>query len=1636
MGVLYAYNEVDCMVSYAHVIFFDRYRADEKLGESPVFVSYVGTDTVTNTRVLIRILNPDMYTRYEVDRICFLGEIGGICRFDDPHILKILAADSYINTLVIVSEFVPGCSLKEYLEKHGKLDIRQALGFTYQIASALKYAHGHQIVHRNIKPVNIFVSDNDGEPSLKLFDFGMSYVIDYMSSSRVTANDDFGYMSPEATGLLDRKVDARSDLYSVGILLYRFVTGTLPFHADSIDNMVYKHVAVTPPSPDKFNQDIPADINKMILKLLSKDPDMRYQSATDLLTDIDRFSNNSYSSDVTPAKDLIRSISVRSKQLSRKKELSKIRTLLDQSLTSKGRFCTVQGPFGYGKSDLVTIFSNELVTNAIPYFRAHFTSATAQTPYHAFREILTNYIELYDRNERKVQVTEKNRLTRDFSGCSELITSICPEMKRILSASSSLPSIGQYKESQRSNMLLASFFLSLYTLEKPFVLILEDLQYADAASLHLIEEIAASISSYKVFVLCTYRTTETGEFPYLDDFVKKIKTNAVYEDIMLTPFDDARMKEFISDILDIRPDMCSELATYLLEKTEGNPYFAVNVLRSMLEDGVIRMSRNSLEANWGLLRAINTVDHLSRLIDKRMEQLSEDAISFLEIASIIGSDFSLDLLCMITDVDRTAAMSWIEDSIAVQFVEFKSSHNLMSFAHDDIYQKFLSRLSPERQKELHYHIGRALEYTLSDGDQNNIFIMLRHLLAAGDEELVYKYILDAARLSRESNAIESSLEYYTIALRILEKKEGTGGETWLNIKQAMAELSLTAGHFNDAIDIACELLPVMTDPVSKAKLQYYIGLSYFRQSNFYECENSLIGALAELGDNFPSSGFMFNFRRKFMKVRKKLTSHFTGDPSVRTTDHDTAKNRIIISIYETLCWIYIYTDFSKFEYSSLHLYQFAYSNYGSSPQMASAASSLSVYYMTHGKYKPAEYTQSLAIKMRKASGDEYGMARSHFFTGIGYQWQCDLEKSTKAFNEAVLGFQKVGDLWEVNNSNNFLARTYLMGGKYDDCIKLCEEVIQSSAKLGDRVALAQAYSTLTTCYTEQGNFIVAGEIARSLSTLAASLSFPYINLIYDLCYGKLLLEQEKFRDAVTVLTEGVKIYEANNLPKEYTASIYGYLAIAKIKLLDTERSSLPISHIQSIELNIADLCDKAVKESKHRPNENFAAIRANALFGIITERYGRTESFYKAGANLMVLSQYRYEVAKLDYEYGCYLLSKHRLNESRYYIFEAYMSFSGISSTYYLKKCESIISERFKDDFKNNPLLESITDRRNRMNIDRKINTLLRLGDRLTSTLELEELQRKILQDAVELVGAERGILFLYPESGEKKLYVASVFNLGSFDCNTYDWMLEEVERKGKPIVINDVQSDEYRKHYTVMVRYGIKSVMAMPIFVRGNLFGVIYLDSRLLRQIFTDDYIETMEFIANQSGAPIENARLYHRAITDGLTQIFGRSYLDNQIIDRTADPDVKLSAIMIDVDNFKRCNDTYGHSFGDKVLKQLAGIMKRVSGEHGTPCRYGGEEFVVLIDSNEEELVLDIAEKIRTTVENSAVPLNDGNDVKMISVTISVGVSIWNNTLERVDLVEHADAAMYYAKHHGKNQVVLWHEGIEMESDADDKR
>ncbi len=1620
------------MDPYENVIFFDRYQVERTLEEGAFCVSLIGHDLAANRDVLIRLVNPSVITKFEIDKICYVKDLGIIRHFESSGILKMLESGNYANTICSIYEYNNHTFLSKHLEKYGRLDSVTALKLVRQLAYALRYSHEQHVFHRGISADCVALNTSDGgDLSAELFDFGISYMIDYSSATGKLVDEHFGYMAPESTGLVDTKIDGRSDLYSLGVLLYQLLTGTLPFHSDSIDNMVYQHVAVPVRSPHEVVSGLSVEASRITLKLLAKDPDQRYQTCNELINDIDRLLSGNMDSDLfTPGgSTVLKALESDSKYLCRRQELNDIKALVTKAFEKGGAFYLLRGPKNCGKSDLFSNLCSELVAASIPFFRCHFSQISSQVPYSGFSEILDDYLSLFNKYDKKLQITEGRRLAALLSGSTDTVLSFSPEMKNVLpKRTGGLADPEAFKDQQHTLMQLSAFFLSLYTQKKPFVYIFDDIHNADPASLALIEEIARSVSSYKVFIICSYSNNLSADNEYLRTLLDSLIERGHNCFFDLFPYDEERLAGFFKDLLNLNRDDAQALASYLLPKTEGNPYYAVNIIHSMLEDDVISIRDGRLEQNWQQLKSLNTVSDMQQIIERRITSLDEDTVSLLKVASVIGTEFSLDLLSVITDLKVDTLLRMFDLPLQRNLVEFSSSKNILVFSHNDIYDAVISRLEKRELESLHYWVAKALELTIETRPAD-IFALCSHFEAARANAGLRVHIMTAARAALASNAIESAIKYFVTALRLLEGQASTGNADWKECKRSLVHLYLTCGRFDDAIAAANDLLALLRDNTQIAKLLYYIGLGYFRQSRFREAEDVLIRALDYIGQGFPKNSMTFKTSSMLLKLNKLLTGAGTKsieEYKVPLMGEDLERAVTTVSIYEALCWIYVYSDMNRFDYVCLRLYKFTLKHFGSSVQMSCALSALSLYYMLHGEDALSDSVQHLALKMRRANNDSFGIARSLFFSGLCKLCQGEIDRSIKLFAEAIEAFTQLGDLWEINNTNSFLVLAYLYAGEYEKCEKLSLEVIEISKKIKDSLAQCQAYSALIRSYTHRGNYPKASEVSSRCEMLVGQMRLPYMTTLFNLTYGELLIEQCKYRDAVKYLDAARIYYETNDFVREFTASLYGYLCIAKIKLLDTERGDLALNEIHSHELDIGSLCDKALSQVSSRPNLIFAAYRANALYSILLNKLEKADSFYKKGSGLASGSAIRYESALIDYEYGCFLTSQHRNHEARYYTFEAYMTFSSLSSSVYLKQCEAIIAERYQDDFRENSLIANVTARRNRMNVDRKVNTLLHLGSILTSTLEVDELQKRILKDAVELVGAERGILFLYPETGEKRLYVASVYNLGNFDTNTYDWMLEEVEKSKRPIVINDMQSDEFRKHYTNMVRYGIKAAMAMPMFVRGVLFGVIYLDSRLVRQIFSDDYIETMEFIANQGGAPIENARLYRRAITDGLTGIYGRSYLDNLIMDRTSESSIELSALMIDVDYFKKFNDTYGHPFGDKVLKMIANVMKRVSGEHGVPCRYGGEEFVILLDINDPAAAMEIAEKLRQTVENSTIAFNDGVEVTMVSVTISIGISIWNSSLERVDLIEHADKALYHAKQHGRNRSVLWTEEL----------
>jgi len=295
---------------------------------------------------------------------------------------------------------------------------------------------------------------------------------------------------------------------------------------------------------------------------------------------------------------------------------------------------------------------------------------------------------------------------------------------------------------------------------------------------------AERVSAYKVSIVVTMRDIETAEEnPLLASVSSRLKNCEGFIDLPLKPYNETRMCEYLADILSIPRRECNVLTTYMIEKTDGNPYFTINVLRSMLEDGVITVTNRTLEHDWDKLRNVNTEQEVLNIINRKLTLLDEDAVTLLEIAAVIGYEFSLELLSYITDVKLNDMLPLIDHAVTMQFINYASTRkNLVSFAHKQIYEFFLARIKPDREKELHNWIAKGIEAKYNGDLTPHLYRLVYHFLMADDDRGVRRYCLDAAHLAESSNANEEAITYYKKALELMGNRSGNNLSSWISVK--------------------------------------------------------------------------------------------------------------------------------------------------------------------------------------------------------------------------------------------------------------------------------------------------------------------------------------------------------------------------------------------------------------------------------------------------------------------------------------------------------------------------------------------------------------------------------------------------------------------------------------------------------------------------------------------------------------------------------------------------------------------------------------------------------------------------------------------------------------------------------------
>jgi len=742
-----------------------RYAILKKLGEGGKGIVYKARDTVLNRVVAVKMLKSAATDEEAYSR--FIREAQAVAKLTHPNIVSIHDIGKEEGKQFFVLEYVDGMSLRDLAATYpeGKCDLETVLRIGIDVCSALHYAHSQGVLHRDIKPENILITQ-DG--TAKLMDFGLAKML---GQPRLTQDGiivgTVAYVAPEVA--LGKEADDRSDLYSLGAVLYETVTGKPPFPGEDPVKVIFGHIHDYPVSPSRLNPKLPQALSDVIMKLLEKGPERRYQTAADLLGVLRGVGEESLREALVPSHKpsvvvpVPRPLGAREIQLiDRVGEMDLLRKAVDRSVRGEGSVVFLYGEPGIGKSRLARelgayarLRGMQVISGRCPAL----FKMDGVPPYVVWNEAIKDYL----------QVCTPERLYKVIGYYPSEVCKLVPEIKQKLGTVPQSPPISP--EDERNRLFEAvSQFVTNISKEAPLLVILDDLQWTDQSSLLLLHYFARGVHKESLLLLGTYRDTDIDERHPLSPVLTELNRERLLQSIPLKrmSLDDA--SEMIKQILE-QEDVPAEFCQVVYEKTRGNPFFIEEVMKSLKEEEVIYQEENK----WRIKETskIEFPKTVKSVIKTRIGRLDDECQRMLTMASFIGKDFTFRALREVTSLEEDKLLELMESIVKTGLVKEKviRGEGIYSFADVIVRDVLHEEVSLLRHMKLHMSVGCALEKVYTEKIDEHLGELAYHFLEGGSKDKALDYFLKAGEKAQKTYAHGEASSYLQHALELLEEKE-------------------------------------------------------------------------------------------------------------------------------------------------------------------------------------------------------------------------------------------------------------------------------------------------------------------------------------------------------------------------------------------------------------------------------------------------------------------------------------------------------------------------------------------------------------------------------------------------------------------------------------------------------------------------------------------------------------------------------------------------------------------------------------------------------------------------------------------------------------------------------------------------
>ncbi|NES82156.1 MAG: serine/threonine-protein kinase PknK, partial [Moorea sp. SIO2B7] len=632
------------------------YQVIEKLYESNNSLVYRGHRIVDSQPVILKILKqpyppPEKIAwfkrEYTITKNLQLGGVVNVYNLENEQ-----------NCWLILLEDFGGESLERLMHNGRQFTLAEFLTIALQVVEILGQVHQRQIIHKDINSSNIVLNPTTGQ--LKLIDFGISTVLSREKTTLRNPNQLEGtlaYISPEQTGRMNRDIDYRTDLYSLGVTFYELLTNRLPFETTDAMELVHSHIAKQPNPPHTLIPQIPQTLSEIVIKLMAKNAEDRYQSAYALKVDLEECHRQwEQTGHINPfllgQQDISDRFQISQKLYGREPEIEQLLAGFERVSQGGKEMMLVRGYSGIGKSVLVKEIYKPITRQQGYFISGKFDQFQRDIPYsslvQAFRFLIEQLL-----TENEVQIAAwRQKLLAALGNNGQVIIDVIPELELIIGSQPAVAKLASIESQNRFNLVFKNFIQVFAQREHPLVLFVDDLQWADEASLKLIQLLITATESHYLYIIGAYRNNEiTQAHPLILTLHEISKTESLVSYITLQPLKLLEVNQLVSTTLNVTVETARPLAELVLTKTNGNPFFINEFLTALYNEGLLAFDYQLNHWQWNIreIQAHAITDNVVELMANKVQKLEMATQQVLKLAACIGNQFALQTLATVSE---------------------------------------------------------------------------------------------------------------------------------------------------------------------------------------------------------------------------------------------------------------------------------------------------------------------------------------------------------------------------------------------------------------------------------------------------------------------------------------------------------------------------------------------------------------------------------------------------------------------------------------------------------------------------------------------------------------------------------------------------------------------------------------------------------------------------------------------------------------------------------------------------------------------------------------------------------------------------------------------------------------------------